>query len=307
MSCTELSEGSDTPLQDGTLSPTLRLENLLKKCKDTLGTHLATQQAFQQDEYFPLVPVESDSSVDILSWEDVNQELLSRGLPLISIHIEEGGTYVHRQFYLRLILYLLDNCTIPGSTLRNINLIITQLLQENREQKTKLYSQTESCKSLEFCSNRQKQEITQLRELLSTKDRIIGQLNERCSMMSESCKQMKAELDSPHLKEIEDIIEEGKLSKEAMVSAQQRVKKLECELMELKSSQYGTNPFLQPDVFSQTFDKEGTFLLPADTQRTFLADNKVGSDYSNQLLRQIGNTPYYYLQMRTFYLFIRYR
>ena len=116
-------------------------------------------------------------------------------------------------------------------------------------------------------------------------------------MMSKSCKQMKVELDSPHLKEIEDILEEGKLSKEAMKSAQQRVKKLECELMELKNIQYGsngTNPFLQPDVFSQTFDKEGTFLFPTDTQQAFSAD---GSDNSNQLLRQIGNTSYYYLQV----------
>lgn len=95
MSCSELSEGgnsetlTDPPLQDDTLSPTLRLENLLKKCKDTLGTHLATQQA----GYYPLIPVEIDSHTGVLSWEDVNQELLIRGLPLISLPVEEGGMF----------------------------------------------------------------------------------------------------------------------------------------------------------------------------------------------------------------------
>lgn len=186
---------------------------------------------------------------------------------------------------------MLDNCTIPGSTVQNI---ISQLLEENREQKAELNSQTESVKSLEFSANKQKQEIKQLHELLSTKDRIIGQLNERCSMMSESCKQMKVELDSSRLKEIDDVLEEGKLSKEAMINAQQRVRKLECELMELRSSHFESNPFLQPDVFSQTFDKEGTFLMPTNTQQTCSAN---GSDNSNQLLHQIGNTSYYRLQV----------
>ena len=96
MSWTELSEGgtSDPPLQDGTLSPTLRLENLLKKCKDTLGTHLATQQALQQDEYYPLLPVESEFHAGVPSWDDINQELLTRGLPLISIPVEQGGMFI---------------------------------------------------------------------------------------------------------------------------------------------------------------------------------------------------------------------
>ena len=104
MSSSELSreeELSETTLTDtDCLSPTLRIENLLQKCKDTLDTHLASQQ-IQLDtsvnEYFPLTPIESkgseyksDSSgenrnLDAPSWQEINQELLVRGLPTLSL------------------------------------------------------------------------------------------------------------------------------------------------------------------------------------------------------------------------------
>ena len=113
----ELSETTLTDIaqETGTLSPTLRIENLLQKCKDTLDTHLATQHTVQLDssmnEYYPLTPIESKGSecksdsngdnrnLETQSWQEINQELLVRGLPTISIYSsEKGSTEVEGDF-----------------------------------------------------------------------------------------------------------------------------------------------------------------------------------------------------------------
>ncbi|KAI6652622.1 Centrosomal protein of 70 kDa-like [Oopsacas minuta] len=268
---------TDPPPSSGTLSPTLRLENLLKKCKDTLDTHLANQSDLSINDYFPLAPIENEGSdfrsasreYRNISWKDINQELLIRGLPSISIPLEVE-----------------DGRLIPGPNFQDVGFIITKLLQEISEQKSQLSVNEETFTKMTYNMEQHNHEVIQLQELLTTKDKIIGQLNDRCSLLDANCNQLKSELNSPHLREIEDILEEGKLSKEGLINAQQRVKRLECELMTLKSNQFDvvmheTNPFLQPGLHSRTFDKEDNYQM-ADS-------GEIKIDNSNELLQQIGS------------------
>ena len=338
MSCSELSqegELSDATLADITqetrpISPTLRIENLLQKCKDTLDTHLASQQILLDaslTEYFPLTPIESKGSecqsdsngengnFQTDSWQEINQELLVRGLPTISLspadpHVTEGRYDYTHSFILRYTLFkritvfhiklFLGSYPIHSPCMANIELVVAQLLQETREQRTLLYTEKETSTELEYCVKAQQGEIYQLQELLATKDKIIVQLNERCVMFGERCDQLR-ELSTPHLGEIETILEESKLSKEGLLVAQQRVKRLECELIDIKSSQFEsaglveTNPFLQPDVLSRTFDRDALLQL-SDRQtphRSTLETHAPSredarNENSNELIQQIG-------------------
>ena len=179
--------------------------------------------------------------------------------------------------------------------MENIEFVLAQLLQENREQKLLLYTDKERSTGLEYCVTAQKEEIRQLQELLATKDKIIVQLNDRCVMFSANCDQLKGELISPHLREIETILEESKLSKESLLLAQQRVKKLECQLIDLKSTQFETNPFLQSDVLSGTFDKEALYQL-SDRQSPHTSGIETSTpskeedrnENYNEIIQQIG-------------------
>ena len=186
--------------------------------------------------------------------------------------------------------------------MQDIEFVLTHLLQENREQKSQMYADKERSTDVEYCVTAKKEEILQLQELLSTKDKIIIQLNDRCAMFSASCDQLKGELVSPHLREIEDILEESKQSKERLLNAQQRVKKLECELIDLKSNQFEsaavreTNPFLQPDVLSRTFDQEAPYHFSnrqtPHTSKIELVSTpdkeEARNENYNELIQQIG-------------------
>ena len=189
---------------------------------------------------------------------------------------------------------------VPGNTMEDIAFVMKKLLQETMDQKAELQTQQEITDNIELYLSTQKHEIGMLREGMVTKDEIIEQLNRRCAMLNNTNAKLKEELENPHLGEFRDILTENKNSEQELKNAHQCIQTLESEITLLKATHPDarsreTNPFLQSDVCSRTFDQEDFHLLSGQnldhaSQLFDLTESQViRKDNSSEILKQIGN------------------